>query len=359
MTTYDDAPTNVQGPPPPPGRPLNKDQKSAIAAALVGVAALGGAAYGMAQYLDDDGKVAQNTTPPPHEEPPHADPPPADKHETPVVDQVPVPDPPVEPVPSIEEPRVSEQNHDPLTFEDAFREARTEMGPGHYFEWHGQLYNTYHQAEWEGMSHQQHQDFLASVYGDDAPGMSDDGSGGVLADSGEIPPVVDVADDVPADDAVVAIDDSAPQPVNDQATVTVDEPAPVTAADDDGTVTVDPAVEAATGDGQASGDDPDVAVIDVDGHEITVFDMDHDGRPDAVMGNEDHVVLMDTNHDHILDTQATYDTTTHHFTDVHEMENHLAIDGNMDILHQSDTAFAGDFDMGPDFDNDADVSDLI
>lgn len=53
--------------------------------------------------------------------------------------------------------------NDSLSFDEAFRAARTQTGPGGVFTWHGEVYNTYQKEEWMGLSLPQRQEFLADV----------------------------------------------------------------------------------------------------------------------------------------------------------------------------------------------------
>jgi hypothetical protein len=46
---------------------------------------------------------------------------------------------------------------DDQTFKEAFDAARHELGPGHIFEWHGTVYNTFTASELHGMTNEQHQ----------------------------------------------------------------------------------------------------------------------------------------------------------------------------------------------------------
>lgn len=42
--------------------------------------------------------------------------------------------------------------NDDMSFTEAFNTARTEVGPGGAFEWHGNIYHTYNKTEWDNMS---------------------------------------------------------------------------------------------------------------------------------------------------------------------------------------------------------------
>ncbi|WP_288427474.1 hypothetical protein [uncultured Spirosoma sp.] len=351
MYDYDDAQTNYQSTPPPPPTPptppTNKDQKAAIAAAGVGVTALGGAAWGMSQFLSDDNQANNNS--PDDDTKPEPDPngvesqagnghPTADSGLTPPVE--------LAQQTGDQTQLISTVNREDMTFADAFREARQEMGPNHYFEWHGHLYNTFYTEEWNQMSHEQQQTFLASVPHDDFPVGN---TGGMLA-GGEIP--TPAAHHASQHAAVVVVDD-VPDPV-DNADVLVEDNSVHTATN----VTVDHAPV-------TPASDVDVAVVDLEGHEVMVFDVDNDDRPDALFFAETNVVLLDTDHDHILDTKAVYDTDSHKLTDMHAMDDRISLDGSMTTLHQAedhtDATFAAnmdfDTDLGSDFDPNADISD--
>lgn len=51
-----------------------------------------------------------------------------------------------------DEVQVATTVNDDMSFGEAFAAARTEVGPGGVFEWHGQLYGTYTADEWDNMT---------------------------------------------------------------------------------------------------------------------------------------------------------------------------------------------------------------
>jgi hypothetical protein len=61
--------------------------------------------------------------------------------------------------------------NDNMGFKQAFDSARAEVGPGSYFEWRGQVYNTYTEAEWTQMTPEQQEQYVSSL--GDAAGSSD------------------------------------------------------------------------------------------------------------------------------------------------------------------------------------------
>lgn len=62
-----------------------------------------------------------------------------------------------------EEIDVAHNINDDMSFDDAFIAARTEVGAGGVFTWHGNVYNTYTKDEWGSMSLEQRQEFLKDV----------------------------------------------------------------------------------------------------------------------------------------------------------------------------------------------------
>ena len=56
------------------------------------------------------------------------------------------------------------QVDDGLSFGQAFRMARNQVGPGGVFVWHGRVYNTYLADEWSSMSAQEHADFASHIH---------------------------------------------------------------------------------------------------------------------------------------------------------------------------------------------------
>lgn len=88
----------------------------------------------------------------------------------------------------------SDLDLDDESFSDAFADAREDIGPGGFFEWHGEVYNTYYKEEWESMSSDEQHEFMESVvdntHFDDAHEMDDDD-------------IVDILDDLDDDNLVI------------------------------------------------------------------------------------------------------------------------------------------------------------
>ena len=55
------------------------------------------------------------------------------------------------------------QVDDNASFSQAFADARAQVGPGGVFEWHGRVYATYYKEEWDNMTAEQKQEYQASI----------------------------------------------------------------------------------------------------------------------------------------------------------------------------------------------------
>lgn len=58
---------------------------------------------------------------------------------------------------------------DTMSFKQAFRAAREEIGMGGVFNWHGRWYNTFEEEEWGGLSLGQRQEYTEMVLGEKLP----------------------------------------------------------------------------------------------------------------------------------------------------------------------------------------------
>lgn len=130
---------------------------------------------------------------------------------------------------------------DNMTFGQAFAAAREQVGPGGVFEWHGAIFNTFYEDEWEAMTAEEKSEFAQQVnvtigadeidhdsmfatWGDEEPPMAldddDDGDGAIAVDSdgevrilgmgsydGHAVAVLDVDGDDVADYAVINMDE--------------------------------------------------------------------------------------------------------------------------------------------------------
>jgi len=59
---------------------------------------------------------------------------------------------------------VAEGVDDSMSFAEAFRTARAEVGPGGAFTWHGEVYSTYYGGEWNSMSQEEQDQYGHAVF---------------------------------------------------------------------------------------------------------------------------------------------------------------------------------------------------
>lgn len=112
-------------------------EASALGASGVALGALGVTLMGFAPASDSDSDL----------EPPNAANEGSDAAEVPIYPSAPF----------------SEEISNEMSFGDAFATAREDVGPGGFFEWKGNTYNTYYKEEWDALSDEQKNDFVSSL----------------------------------------------------------------------------------------------------------------------------------------------------------------------------------------------------
>ena len=279
------------------------------------------------------------------------------------------------------------QVDDDEPFNEAFADARAQVGPGGVFEWHGKVYGTFYKDEWDQMSAEERAEWQSKV---DYNDLRDENEAQQYAQhqdtqaqepvqntnvhqtsqAQEQEPAVEIADirkvDVDGNgqlDTVVELNngvmfadldhngvaDVAAADVNGDGMISNDEVADVRAEN----IVMPQAPDGTTSVSQQSGgnDDVDVHVI-----EVGQADLDGNGMAENVAlveidGNE--VMLVDIDHDNVADVMIT------------DMNGNGQIDGNeiVDITGEGvgmPTMSDGDLfmaqnDMEPDYTNDADM----
>ena len=279
------------------------------------------------------------------------------------------------------------QVDDDEPFNEAFADARAQVGPGGVFEWHGKVYGTFYKDEWDQMSAEERAEWQSKVgYNDlrdeneaqqyaqhqDTQAQEPVQNANVhqTSQSQEQEPAVEIADirkvDVDGNgqlDTVVELNngvmfadldhngvaDVAAADVNGDGMISNDEVADVRTEN----IVMPQAPDGTTSVSQQSGgnDDVDVHVI-----EVGQADLDGNGMAENVAlveidGNE--VMLVDIDHDNVADVMIT------------DMNGNGQIDGNeiVDITGEGvgmPTMSDGDLfmaqnDMEPDYTNDADM----
>ncbi len=160
--------------------------------------------------------------------------------------------------------------NDDMSFTDAFNAAREEVGSGGVFEWHGYIYSTYTDDEWNSMSEAEREEYGSHFNW--TPEESDD----VTAS---------VASDVDADDVEVTVDGPADEPYAQEDVADVE---------------------------PAGGNDPHLVdasdVVDVDDPEVEVLGVIHDDETGANIGGmlvgDQQVVLVDVDNDQAFDVMV-------------------------------------------------------
>lgn len=170
-----------------------------------------------------------------------------------------------------------------MSFGEAFAAARLQVGPGGVFVWHGQVYSTYTAEEWNGMSAAEHAEFgshLDIAYNEHEGASQHNGQAPeatvehheTASQQGHHHPAPEHAAPDGQEVTVVAVADGLPnQPA--EPVVTIDEPTqpqhePVIEVLNYETVT--------TADGSLA----DVAVVNVNGQSVGLYDVNQDGIAD-------------------------------------------------------------------------------
>ena len=351
----------------PGGKKLTAQQKATIFAGLGGATLLAGGsalAWGMSQ----DGEVNENhpeTGTKPTSETKVEEPKPATES-TPSKTET------TKPTPS-SEPMIATHVTDEMSFEDAFKTARQEVGPGGYFEWNGQLYNTYYKEEWNALSVEERQEYAATVRDEQTPetdhatppssltsspsGQADiqvgeyEGHNVALADidhDGDAEVIafdattgaVDINNDGLMDTRV-ELDPDTHQIV---ARAPLATPFEAPKMSDLNTDTTTPVSTEPT---------PEVEVITVthEGVELNMADSDHDGYVDVAV--YDHkIAVADTDGDHVFDTKMALDSTGKVVATA-PLEKPFEAPTVESVSPEEDPAVATDYD------NNADVSEWV
>lgn len=279
------------------------------------------------------------------------------------------------------------QVDDDEPFNEAFADARAQVGPGGVFEWHGKVYGTFYKDEWDQMSAEERAEWQSKVdYNDlrdeneaqqyaqhqDTQAQEPVQNANVhqTSQSQEQEPAVEIADirkvDVDGNgqlDTVVELNngvmfadldhngvaDVAAADVNGDGMISNDEVADVRAEN----IVMPQAPDGTTSVSQQSGgnDDVDVHVI-----EVGQADLDGNGMVENVSlveidGNE--VMIVDIDHDNIADVMIT-DTSGNGQIESNEIIDISGEGVGMPTMSDGDL-FMAQNEMEPDYTNDADM----
>lgn len=234
-----------------------------------------------------------------------------------------------------------------LSFSEAFTAARAQVGPGGVFTWHGQLYGTYTQTEWNAMSDQEKADFAQAAATQSATHSQDVHAQPVAA-----------TQHVVVEHVHHVVNDDQHDVYAHHTTSTHDTPTPTPTTHHTPTSTpiADPVAE-----------DNDIHVVgrgEIQGHYAVLYDTDHDEEGD--------VAVVDINDNHRWDEEdvvitrggemATIGDLGQHQgggdgmvtnTECADESNAMAEDPNMHMASNDNPDVAPDM---PDYMNDADVT---
>ena len=157
------------------------------------------------------------------------------------------------------------QVDDNASFSQAFADARAQVGPGGVFEWHGRVYGTYYKDEWDNMTAEQKHEYQASIDYKDV-----------------------ISDESMAQHNVAHHESNVHQASYHNQEVTA-KPETVNDSQDTSSDDVDVQVlEVGQIDLNGDGIPENAAVLEVNGHEVLIVDIDQDGIADAALCDVDN-----------------------------------------------------------------------
>lgn len=164
------------------------------------------------------------------------------------------------------------QVDDNASFSQAFADARAQVGSGGVFEWHGRVYGTYYKDEWDNMTAEQKHEYQASIDYKD-----------VISDESMAQHHNDMAQH-----NVAHHESNVHQASHHNQEVTA-KPETVNDSQDVSSDDVDVQVlEVGQTDLNGDGIPENAAVLEVNGHEVLIVDIDQDGIADAVLCDIDN-----------------------------------------------------------------------
>lgn len=164
------------------------------------------------------------------------------------------------------------QVDDNASFSQAFADARAQVGPGGVFEWHGRVYGTYYKDEWDNMTAEQKHDYQASIDYKD-----------VLSDES----MAQHHNDMAQHNATQHESNVHHTSYHNQETTA--QPETVENSQNESSEEVDVQVlEVGQTDLNGDGIPENAAVLEVNGHEVLIVDIDQDGIADAALCDVDN-----------------------------------------------------------------------
>ncbi len=220
--------------------------------------------------------------------------------------------------------RVAQVNDD-VSFSQAFADARAQVGSGGAFEWHGKVYSTYYEEEWNSMSAEQKAEYQSKIDYQDITGEQPSNAGAVYQNASSVASVepepavenTSLHESIAADAEMVDNSSSSPMDVKVLGVETVQD---------------------------ENGNPITVAELEIDSHQAFMADIDDDGKMDVMAvdglqsGNPDGYMTEDD------------------FADIREANIETEdLQQRMYAEQQPETYYAQNDNL-PDYMNDADVS---
>ena len=164
------------------------------------------------------------------------------------------------------------QVDDNASFSQAFADARAQVGPGGVFEWHGRVYGTYYKDEWDNMTAEQKHEYQATIDYKD-----------VISDESMAQHLNDMAQHN------ATHHDSNVNHTSYNTQETIAKPETPNDSQDISSEDVDVQVlEVGRTDINGDGIPENAAVLEVNGHEVLIVDIDQDGIADAALCDVDN-----------------------------------------------------------------------
>lgn len=241
--------------------------------------------------------------------------------------------------------------NDDMSFGEAFAAARAEVGPGGVFEWHGNVYNTYTDSEWEAMTPDEQHDYAQLVepltrdsdYSTTAHHSShhhDDNDADVVVN-------VTVEDNTDNDDAPAARNTVENNDANNASNVNAI--AQNNVVDDD---VSDVHFVTST---EVDGSPVDVYGATVHGHDAYILDVEQDGDPDIAMIdlNDDREFtegeVLDMHTGELVsmgDEEEVIDDYVDDISEDYMIADDTVMDDGMDDYADNNADIVDDFDPG-------------
>ena len=188
------------------------------------------------------------------------------------------------------------QVSDGMSFSEAFHSAHDQVGPGGVFVWHGQVYSTFTEDEWNSMTPAEQAEFGNHVHV-----QYDEPSHASAQPAAQSAPAVEVVSEPAAntgthDEQVAHAGTQEPQ-------VTVAQQPEQTNVTEGEVPQVEPEVLAYETVSGADGSQMDVAVVSVGGQTVGVYDVNQDGTADLMVADENNNQQIEENEIHDISAE--------------------------------------------------------